>query len=148
MRKLALATLAALAVTTGVPAPSHAADPRAGGPVGTVTLATRSAAVGVGYTWGDGTLHFRGHTYRFGVKGLDVGAVGESRVTGHGKVYGMTSVRQFSGTYAALTGEATIGRGEGGQYFRNAAGVVLEVDNLSNGGMLQGSADGFELTLR
>ena len=149
MRNLALAALAAFTLSAGLPTPSRAADPLvSSAPVGTVTMAAKSAAIGVGYTWGDGTLRFKGKTYHFGIKGLDIGAVGASRISGRGRVYDMTDVSQFSGTYAALTGEATVGRGEGGQVFKNTNGVMLRVDNVTKGAKLSGSADGFQLTLR
>jgi len=153
MRKFGLAAFTALSVTalcvTALPFASHAADPGvSSAPVGTVSISAKSVAIGVGYTWGDGVLQFHGHTYHFSVKGLDVAAVGASRIDGHGRVYDMTSVSQFSGTYAALTGEATLGRGQAGQFFKNGNGVMLRVDEVTHGAKLSGSADGFELTIR
>ncbi len=148
MRKLALAAFTAMSLAA-LPFAAQAADPGVSSPpVGTVTISAKSVAVGVGYTWGDGTLHFHGHTYHFSVKGLDIAAVGASRIEGRGRVYDMTDVSQFSGTYAALTGEATLGRGEAGQFFKNGNGVMLRVDDVTHGAKLSGSADGFQLTIR
>jgi hypothetical protein len=142
----ALALAAGLA--TAVPALA-AQDPGAPGPVsGRVTIRASSADVGVGYTWGDGSLRFAGHSYPFTVKGVNVAAVGFSRVIGHGRVYNLHRLQDFSGTYAAATGEATLGNGLGGQILKNGNGVELRIDNVTRGARLSGSADGIQLTLR
>ena len=144
----ALPALAASALAWATPA-SAARDPGAPGrPSGTVTLQAKAAAVGVGFTWGDGILTFRGHRYPFEVKGITVADVGFSRLSGRGRVYNLKRVEDFSGTYAASTGEATLGRGLAGQILVNTAGVQLRIDNVTRGARLSGSADGIQLTLK
>ncbi len=146
-RALVAFTLAA--GLTGATAALAARDPGAPGAVsGTLVLRAKSADLGVGYTWGDGVLNFHGHHYRFDVKGVNVAAVGYSTVTGRGRVYNLHRVADFSGTYAAATGEATVGTGLGGQVLVNGAGVQLRIDNISKGARLSGSADGIQLTLK
>ncbi len=128
---------------------AFAADPAAPGRIdGTVSIRAQSAAAGVGYTWGDGLLRFHGHIYPFTVKGIDVAAVGYSTIVGHGRVYKLHHLADFSGTYAASTGEATVGQGLGGQVLVNSAGVQLRIDNVTKGARLSGSADGIQLTLK
>ena len=123
-------------------------DPGHPGPVdGRVTIVAQSAAVGVGYTWGDGTLLYHGHHYRFSVKGVDVAAVGYSRVIGHGRVYNLHRLGDFDGTYAASTGEATVGHGLAGQALINTNGVQIRIDDVTRGAKLSGSADGIQLEL-
>ncbi len=141
-------TLAVLLAALATPA-AAARDPGvSGAPVATVSLQARSAAVGVGFTWGDGTLNYRGHHYPFTVKGISVADVGFSRLTGRGRVYNLKRVEDFTGTYAASTGEATLGKGLAGQVLVNAAGVQLRIDNVTRGAELAGSADGIQLTLK
>ena len=124
-------------------------DPGVSGPVsGTITLSAKGAAAGVGYTWGDGILTYRGHKYPFTVNGITVADVGFSRVTGHGRVYHLNKLQDFSGTYAAATGEATLGSGLGGQILQNGNGVQIRIDQTTKGARLQGSADGIKLTLK
>lgn len=142
-----LATLAVIAFAA--PAWAARTDPGAPGPIaGTVTITATAAAAGVGYTWGDGVLRFRGHSYHFDVKGVTVADVGFSRIQGHGRVYNLHKVADFSGTYAASTGEATLVNGIGGQYMRNGNGVEIRVDEVTRGARLSGSADGIQLTRR
>ncbi len=141
------AILAAFALAT--PAWAARTDPGAPGPIdGTVVITAKAAAVGVGYTWGDGVLHYRGHNYHFDVKGVTVADVGFARIQGHGRVYNLHKVADFSGIYGASTGEATLVNGIGGQYLRNGNGVEIRVDEITRGARLSGSADGIELTLR
>ena len=128
---------------------SAAPDPVAPGPVaGTVTISAKAAALGVGYSWGDGVLRYAGRSYPFTVKGITVADVGFANVIGHGRVYNLKHLRDFSGTYAASTGEVTAGSGIGGEILRNASGVQIRVDEVTKGARLTGSADGIQLTLK
>lgn len=139
--------LAASAATT--PAAFAQRDPGVSGPVtGSITLAAKGAAAGVGYTWGDGVLTYKGRKYPFSVSGITVADVGFSRITGHGRVYHLAKLQDFSGTYAAATGEATLGNGIGGQVLQNGNGVQIRIDQTTRGARLQGSADGIKLTLK
>jgi hypothetical protein len=150
LRRTVLGAACAVLLAGGTQAATpHRRDPGVAGPAsGTITLSARGGAVGVGYTWGDGTLRYGGHKYPFSVNGISIADVGFSRVSGHGRVYNLHRLQDFSGTYVAATGEATLGRGLGGQVLRNANGVEIRVDQVTQGARLQGSADGIRLTLR
>ena len=146
-RRITVAIAAASLLAT--PAAWAQRDPGVSGPVsGTITLSAKGAAAGVGYTWGDGILTYRGHKYPFTVNGITVADVGFSTITGHGRVYHLNKVQDFSGTYAAATGEATLGNGLGGQILQNGNGVQIRIDQTTKGARLQGSADGIKLTLK
>lgn len=147
-RRLSIA-VATVAMLASAPARAQKRDPGVTGPVsGTLTMTAKGAAVGVGYTWGDGTLRYGGRTYRFTVSGVSVADIGFSTVRGRGRVYNLHRLQDFSGTYAAATGEATVVNGLGGQVLKNGNGVEIRVDNVTRGARLQGSADGIKLTLR
>lgn len=149
MRLSSLTTVCAMGaiVATALPLAAQAAD-GPGPVVGRVTIVAKAAALGVGYTWGNGTLTYRHHTYHFTVKGISVADVGFARIVGHGRVYKMDHLSQFSGTYGGANGEATLGNGIGGQFLTNANGVQIRIDDVSKGARLTGSADGIQLTLR
>lgn len=143
---LGAAVLGAGLIAGGIAA--HAKDPAAPGPVvATITITARSAAVGVGYSWGKGELHYKGHTYEFSVNGVSVAAVGYAKVVGHGRVYGMKRLTDFTGTYVAATGEATLVKGIGGQFLQNANGVQIRIDNVTRGANLAGAANGIQFRL-
>ncbi len=147
MRAFSVASTVVLALSAS---PAVAApDPAAPGPVeGTVTIHAKAAAVGIGYSWGDGVLRFHGHSYHFGVKGITIADVGYASVIGHGRVYKLAALKDFSGTYAASTGEVTAGKGIGGEILQNGNGVQIRIDEVTKGARLTGAADGIQLTLR
>jgi hypothetical protein len=142
-----MATLAAGLALISVPA-FAARDSGAPGPVvGHVTITAKAADIGVGYTWGNGVLRYKGHDYHFNVKGVDVAAVGFSTIVGHGRVYNLKHLHDFDGTYGAADGEATLGNGIGGRYLKNGNGVELRIDDVTKGARLSGAGQGIELTI-
>ena len=144
-----LAMFAVAGVLSSAPAFAQKKDPGVSGPIdATITLEAKGAALGVGYTWGDGTLHYNRKAYPFSVSGVTVADVGYSKVVGHGRVYNLHKLSDFSGVYAASTGEATVGNGIGGKVLINGNGVQIRVDEITKGARLQGSADGIKLTLK
>lgn len=133
-----------------VSAPALAAKDTGGpGPInGRVTITAKAADIGIGFTWGNGVLRYKGHDYHFTVKGVDVAAVGFSTVIGHGRVYNLKHLHDFDGTYGAADGEATLGHGIGGNFLKNGNGVELRIDDVTKGARLSGAAQGIELTLK
>lgn len=131
------------------PAQAQRRDPGVTGPVsGTFSIRAQGAAAGTGYTWREGTLRYGSRSYRFSISGVTVADAGASKVTGTGRVYNLQRLQDFSGTYAATAGEATLGNGIGGQVLRNVNGVQVRVDHVTSGARLQGSADGIKLSLK
>ncbi len=145
MRLPALATVAAIVMA----APALAADPGIKGPPSaTVTIYAKSANVGVGWSWGDGVLHYGHHSYHFSISGLNVAAVGYSTITGHGRVYNLKHLHDFDGTYYQSHGEATLGSGIGGSLYVNGNGVQIRVNDVTKGAQLAGSASGIQFKLK
>lgn len=142
MRSLILAACLFGGVAILAEAPAQAASTD-----GTITLSATSAAVGVGYTWGSGVLHWHGHAYTLSVKGLNVAAVGYSKVVSHGVVRHLKNLHDFDGTYGSSTGEATLVKGVQGQALANSNGVEIEINGTTRGAKLSGSVDGIQLTL-
>ena len=138
----------AAGIASALPAAAQSGRARMGSDVGRITIVARSVAVGVGYDWGGGTLSYRGHTYHFTVRGVTVAAVGFSRIVGHGMVRNLHRIEDFSGTYAASTGEVTAGRGIAGQALVNGQGVRITITDVTRGAELSGSADGIQLEIQ
>src|SRR6202162_6383169 len=78
-------------------------------PSGTVTIESKSVALGIGVSWGDGKLNYESKTYDFSVKGLSVIDLGVSKVSARGKVFNLKKLEDFSGTYAAAQAGAARG---------------------------------------
>jgi hypothetical protein len=70
-------------------------------PDATLTLSEGTVALGIGFSWGKGSLAFQGKTYPVKVEGLSVGEVGVNRATALGSVYKLTKLADFDGNYVA-----------------------------------------------
>jgi hypothetical protein len=58
-------------------------------PTGEVTIKVTRVAAGIGVTWGDGTLKFKGKDYKFKVSGLNLIAVGVTSINAKIEVYNL-----------------------------------------------------------
>ena len=100
-------------------------------------MESKSIAVGIGVTWGDGKLNFKGKDYPFSIDGLTVVDFGISKASAIGDVYNLADVAKFAGTYVAAEAGFALAGGMGGMVLRNQDGVVLHVRSTSKGAKLQ-----------
>ena len=117
-------------------------------PSGTVSMESKSVAIGVGVSWGDGKLQYKGKTHTFSVKGLSVLDLGVSKVSARGKVYHLDKVEDFSGTYAAAQAGAAVGGGMSVVALKNENGVVMELSSTQTGVKLTLAGEGIEIKLK
>lgn len=117
-------------------------------PSGTVTIESKSVALGVGVSWGDGKLSYQGKTHTFSVKGLSVVDVGVSKVSARGKVFHLEKLEDFAGTYAAAQAGAAVGGGMSVAALRNQNGVVLELTSTQTGIKFTLAGEGIEVKLK
>src|SRR5215813_12317635 len=117
-------------------------------PSGKVSIQSRSIAAGVGVTWGDGKLTFKGKDYAFSVNGLSVVDWGISRASASGDVYNLTDVSKFAGTYVAAEAGLTLAGGAGGITMRNSDGVIINLRSTSRGASLTLGPSGLTITLK
>jgi hypothetical protein len=122
-----------------------AADPP---PSGTVKLTSKSVAVGIGITWGDGTLTFGGKPLAFSVEGLSVVDLGVSDVSTSGEVFNLTNVGDFNGTYTAAEIGVAVVKGENDTIMKNEKGVVLRLHGTQKGARLTLGAGGVKIKLK
>src|SRR5262245_65600014 len=88
-----------LAMLLCLAAVGSAADKKT--PDGTIKLSEGSVAAGIGWSWGHGTLNYKGKTQKFKVEGLYVGEVGITKAEATGNVFNLKSVEDFGGIYGA-----------------------------------------------
>jgi hypothetical protein len=117
-------------------------------PSGKVSIQSRSIAAGVGVTWGDGKLSFKGKDYPFSIDGLTLVDFGISRASANGEVYNLTDVAKFAGTYVAAEAGLTLAGGMSGMILRNQDGVVMRIHSTSRGARLQLGTSGLRITLK
>ena len=117
-------------------------------PSGKVTMESTSIAAGVGVSWGDGKLTFKGKTYPFSIDGLSLVNWGISKANATGDVYNLTDVSKFGGTYVAAEAGLTLAGGMGGMVLRNADGVILHLRSVSQGAQLQLGTSGLIIKMK
>ena len=117
-------------------------------PIGEVTIAATQLAAGVGYSWGDGVMKFQGKEYRFAVQGLNVAAVGFSKINAVGDVYNLKSAADLAGKYVAVSAGLSLAKGVAGLSMRNNKGVVINLRSAQQGVQLNLGVDGFSITMK
>ena len=117
-------------------------------PSGTVKLTSKAVAIGVGVTWGDGTLSFDGKNYPFSVEGLSVVDLGVSNITTSGEVFNLKNVADFSGNYLAGEAGIAIAGGPTDTIMKNENGVVLRLHGTQKGARLTLAAQGVTLKIK
>src|SRR5512134_3807235 len=80
-------------------------------PDATVELSEGSVAAGIGFTWGKGTLTYKGKKHPVKVEGLSVGEVGINRATAPRHVSDLKKGEDFAGNYTGAGVGATVGGG-------------------------------------
>jgi hypothetical protein len=115
---------------------------------GDINVSGVSVAAGVGYTRGDGLLHFNGKVYPFAVNGLSVVDVGISHFDGVGDVYNLHRVQDFPGTYVSTGAGATVAGGGEVAVLENQKGVRIRFHSTTQGLRLNLSADGVAVALK
>lgn len=117
-------------------------------PSGTVRISSSAVAAGIGVTWGDGTLSYKGQTYAFSVNGLSVVDLGISTVTATGDVSNLNRIEDFSGNYAAGEAGIALAGGPSDVIMKNENGVVLRLHGTQQGVRLTLAAQGVALKLK
>ncbi len=116
-------------------------------PMGFVSIELKHVGAGVGVAWGDGLLTYKGKQYTFKVKGIQVGAVGISKVTAKGEVYNLFELAEFPGQYAAVTAGAAIIKGGAAQDFKNPKGVHIVFKGTQKGLNFSIGPEGFTVRM-
>lgn len=119
-----------------------------GQPSGTVSIQTKSVAVGIGYSWGEGVLNFQGKEYKFKIKGLSVVDVGISTISAKGNVYHLSRVSDFPGTFSAAEAGIALGAGAGAQAMENQYGVVMTLTSTKAGIQFKLAPEGLKVQLQ
>ena len=119
-------------------------------PSGYVWFSGGSVAVGIGYTWGHGTLYYSKDQkqYKFKLSGVSVADVGGAGITAEGEVYNLTSPADLTGEFSAVTAGVTVIEGGSIAYLKNDKGVVIVLHSQTGGLRFNLSANGVHLTLQ
>jgi hypothetical protein len=116
-------------------------------PSGSVSIETTSLAAGVGFQWGHGVLKFQGKEYKFRLQGLSVVEVGISNISATGKVYNLSKMSDFPGTFTAVEAGVALGAGAGAQAMVNQYGVVMTLTSTQSGLQFKLAPEGIKIQL-
>ena len=144
MRQLAMG----LVVAATLSLPLSTALAKGTPPDATLQLNQGSVAAGIGFSWGGGTLTYRGKRYPVSVDGLTVGSVGISRASASGSVYHLKKLEDFNGTYTAVGAGATVGGGGSISTMQNQNGVRVTLRSTSRGVKFTLGASGVTMNIK
>ena len=117
-------------------------------PDATVKLSQGQVAIGIGFSWGGGTLAYQGKEYPFKITGLSIVDVGITRADASGDVYNLTKLEDFNGTYTSVAAEGTLGGGGGVVAMKNQNGVTIKLVATTQGANIKLALDGVKYTLK
>jgi hypothetical protein len=136
---------------------ASAADNASSGPVAEgaipsayLWLSGGAVAIGIGYTWGHGTLYYSKDQkqYKFKLSGVSIVDVGGAGINAEGEVYNLSSPTDLSGDYTAITAGVTLIEGGSLAYLKNDKGVVIKLHSQTGGLRFNLSANGMKITLQ
>lgn len=115
---------------------------------GTVEIDATQLAFIVSGKFGGGVLKFQGKEYAFKGGGLGIGGIGVQKIKATGKVYNLTDVSKFPGTYVAARAGATLGKGKNVISVSNQHGVIIDLKASTEGVALSIGADGLVVKMK
>ena len=114
----------------------------------TIKLSGGSLAAGVGFSWGKGTLTYKGKQYPISVKGIDVGDVGITNITASGKVFNLEKLEDFDGNYTSAGAGITVAGGESDVVMENQNHVKVELTSTTSGVKLAVAVGGVSMKIK
>jgi hypothetical protein len=120
-------------------------------PDATLQLSGGSFALGIGFSWGKGTLTYRGKDYPVSVNGLSLGKVGITGASAHGEVHNLKKLQDFNGHYhAGGAGRrgVTLASGQKATAMTNQAGVTVLLASTQRGVDVNLSGGGVDMKLK
>lgn len=117
-------------------------------PDATLRLSGGSFAAGIGFSWGKGTLTYKGKDYPVSVNGLSLGKVGISGASASGEVYHLKTLKDFDGNYTAAGAGITLIGGRSAVTMSNQNGVRVRLISTNRGVDITLGGGGVELKIK
>jgi hypothetical protein len=146
VKTIAILSLVVAVITGFTEAATHESKPDA-----TLRLSGGSFAAGIGFSWGSGTLTYKGKDYPVKVKGLSVGKVGVTSSSAYGEVFNLKNLQDFNGHYdvgARGTRGVTLASGKSGTLMTNQAGVIVRISATQKGVNVNATGGGVDMQLK
>jgi hypothetical protein len=116
-------------------------------PAATLKLETKEVSVGIGWSWGSGTITYKGAKHRFKIDGLTLNAVGAAKSDATGYVYNLKKLSDFAGTYTSIEAGGSAGGGKSIATIKNQNGVRLTIHSTSEGIEVIAGPEGMKISL-
>jgi hypothetical protein len=117
-------------------------------PDATIRFSGGAVAAGVGFSWGKGTLTYKGKDYPISVKGLSLGKVGITGVTASGEVYHLKNLKDFDGNFTGVGAGITLAGGRSAVTVKNQNGVRVRVISTTRGADVTVGAGGVDMKIK
>ena len=117
-------------------------------PDATLQLSGGSVAAGIGFSWGKGTLTYKGKDYPVSVNGLSLGKVGITGASASGEVYNLKKLKNFDGNYTAAGAGLTVVGGRSAVTMTNQNGVRVRLISSTRGVDVTLGGGGVEMRLK
>src|SRR5205814_9112319 len=117
-------------------------------PDATIRINSKAVAAGIGFSWGGGTLTYKGKDYPISVKGLSLGKVGVTGVTASGEVYHLKSLKDFDGNYTGVGTGMTLAGGRSAITVKNQNEVRVRLISTSKGIDITVAGGGVDMKLK
>jgi hypothetical protein len=114
---------------------------------GTIVLSGGKVAAGLGYTWGRGTLIFKGKRYPLSVSGIGLGSVGVNEYTGSGTVTGLRRPEDINGIFTSVGTGLTLGGGASFREMKNENGATIQLGSTTEGLSVSVAAGGMKVSI-
>ena len=128
VKKIAILSLVVAVITGFAQAATHQSHSDA-----TLRFSGGSFAAGIGFSWGSGTLTYKGKDYPVKVNGVSIGKVGITGSSATGEVYNLKSLQDFDGHYNAGGAGMTIAGGRTAVAMTNQNGVKVLLASTNRG---------------
>jgi hypothetical protein len=146
VKKIAALLLILGVMTRFTQAATHQSKPDA-----TLRLSGGSFAAGIGFSWGSGTLTYKGKNYPVKANGLSIGKVGITGASAYGEVYNLKHLQDFNGHYnmsGAGRRGVTLATGQTATTMTNQAGVRVLLSSTQRGLDVNATGAGVDMQLK
>jgi hypothetical protein len=119
-------------------------------PDGAVKITSRMVAPGIGLSWGDGVLTYKGRDYPFTFKANGMFRDVDAKLTAAelaGQVFNLKNPQDFGGKYQKVETEASAKGGGASAMMKNQNGVVVNLVSTTEGRKFSLGREGLEVEL-
>ena len=120
-------------------------------PDGTIKVTSRMVAQGVGLSWGEGVLTYKGRDYPFTFMASGLFRDIDTKIAAaelSGRVFELKRLEDFSGNYQRLESETAAGGTAAGAAMKNQKGVVVNLVSTVEGRKFVLAREGMDIELK